>query len=122
MSTPAPDRSVLVVDDECDIREAVELALSMEGFSVVGAPDRESALKLMESQTPYLILLDYRMPGLTAQEFIQIIRARNIDTPIVLMTAGKDPSDQARELGVAGYLQKPFELNDLLNVVRQYTA
>ncbi|HYF49104.1 MAG TPA: response regulator [Planctomycetota bacterium] len=119
--TPAA-QTVLVVDDEADIREAVELALSMEGFTVVGAPDRDAALKIIEQQKPYLILLDFRMPGLTAQEFMQIIQARNIETPIILMTAGKDPSDQARELKVAGYLQKPFELTDLLNLVRQYTA
>jgi len=122
MSTPGGDKPVLVVEDEEDIREAVELALSMEGISVVSAPDRETALKMIESQVPYVILLDYRMPGLSAQEFIEILRKRSIDTPIILMTAGRDPGDQARELGVAGYLQKPFELTDLLNVVRQYTA
>jgi DNA-binding NtrC family response regulator len=116
------NKVVLVVDDEPDIREAVELALSLEGYTVKGAPDRASALQVISEETPVLILLDYRMPGLKAQDFITQVKERHAETTIVLMTGTRDADEQARELGLEHSLAKPFDLSVLLDLVKQYAV
>ncbi len=112
-------KTVLVIDDEPDICEALSLALSMEGYAVQSAQNRDTALRLLREAAPAIMLLDYRMPGHEAREFLAEIRALNIHCPIVLMTAIVDPGETARELGLSNFLPKPFELEVMLDMVRR---
>jgi DNA-binding NtrC family response regulator len=121
VTTNVAIKSVLVVDDEPDICEAVELALKMEGYTVTAAHDRNEALKAIESGAPAVILLDYRMPGLNVEDFMLKLRERKIESPIVLMTAGRNPRDTANELGLTDFLSKPFDLSTLLDLVKKYS-
>jgi len=114
-------KSILVVDDEPDICEVLEMALAREGYGVRAAQDRDTALRLIAEELPALILLDYRMPGLDAENFVAQLKLNGIAAPVVLMTAGKDPGQTARQLGLGLYLSKPFELDVLLETVRKCT-
>lgn len=118
MSIQLKSKTILVVDDEPDICEALGMALQLEGYVVKAAPDRDEALRVIANENPAMILLDYRMPGLDAKEFVAQLQARKITAPVVLMTAGKDPSATARQLGLQHFLAKPFELDELLRMVK----
>ena len=109
---------ILVVDDERDIRDAISELLEQEGYAVEGAGDGAEALDKARSCHPGVVLLDLMMPGMNGWEF----RARQQGDPelssipvIVLSALGKVPGVDA-----AGYLQKPFELDDLLDAVRRH--
>jgi CheY-like chemotaxis protein len=111
--------SVLVVDDENDIREAVSEVLADEGYEVLSAGDGAEALVQAREHHPSVVLLDLMMPGMNGWEF----RAAQKGDPslsgipvIVLSALGR-----VSGLDADGYLQKPFELDDLLRAVRRHT-
>lgn len=113
---------VLVVDDDANIREAVELALSDEGYEVVGAPDGAAALDLASQSPPALILLDLRMPVMDGSAFVRAYRQRpGPHALIVVLTAAYNAAVGAAELQADGYLEKPFGLDELLETVGRYT-
>ena len=78
---------ILVVDDEPDICEAMQLALGMEGYDCRAALERDDALRLSNDSRPSVILLDYRMPGLDAAEFVAQLRSQKVKAPVTKMTA-----------------------------------
>lgn len=109
-----PERHVLVVDDEDDIREVAQMSLELVGgYAVRGAGSGAEALALARAERPAAILLDVMMPDLDGPGVCRALRADPLtrDIPIVLLTA----KVQARErqaftqLGVAGVLAKPFD-------------
>ncbi len=112
--------AVLVVDDEIDIREAVAEVLADEGYEVYAAGDGAEALRKARDVHPSLVLLDLMMPGMNGWEF----RAAQATDPelkripvVVLSALGKVAGFEA-----AGFIQKPFELDELLSAVRAHTA
>jgi len=111
--------SVLVVDDENDIREAVSEVLADEGYEVLSAGDGAEALAQAREHHPSVVLLDLMMPGMNGWEF----RAAQKGDPslsgipvIVLSALGR-----ASGLEADAYLQKPFELDELLDAIREQT-
>jgi CheY-like chemotaxis protein len=110
--------SVLVVDDETDIREAVAELLAEEGYEVLDAGDGAEALRKARAFHPNVVLLDLMMPGMSGWEFCA---QRKGDPeleriPIIVLSAlGRVPG-----IDVEGYLQKPFELDDLLSAVKAH--
>jgi DNA-binding response OmpR family regulator len=115
-------RHVLVVDDDQDIRDILELALGIEGYDVVLASDRNLALKSARESAPALVLLDYYMHGLEPALFISELRSLKIEAPIVLMTAAHDGKEKAKALGVDHLLPKPFDLDALVSILREYSG
>jgi DNA-binding response OmpR family regulator len=91
--------------------------LEFEGYSVVQAGNGAEGLALMEQVQPSLILLDMRMPVLDGWGFARRLRERGSGPPIVVMTAAQDARRWAQEIGAAGYVAKPFEVDDLLATV-----
>jgi CheY-like chemotaxis protein len=111
-------QSVLVVDDEVDIREAVTELLLDEGYEVLDASDGAEAIQKARAHHPSVVLLDLMMPGMNGWEFC----ARRKGDPelegipvIVLSALGR-----VQGLGAAGYLQKPFDLDELLSAVKAH--
>ncbi len=87
------------------------------------AANGADGLRCTEQFWPGLILLDMRMPVMDGWAFAQALRARGAAPPIVVMTAAQDARRWAQEIGATGYLAKPFELHDLIDVVqRLYTS
>lgn len=112
---------VLVIDDDASIRQFVDLALTDEGYEVLLAAHGQAALELVEQRPPDLILLDLRMPAMDGWTFARTYQARAPNgAPIIALTAGRASEDSITDLAVAGFLAKPFNLDDLLDLVARH--
>ncbi len=112
---------VLVVDDDPDILEALSEILEAEGFEIRRARNGKEALERLEPDPPQLILLDLMMPVMDGWEFAQRMRQRPsvVGIPLIVLSADRNVGSKATDIGAVGHLAKPFELNDLLDMVRR---
>lgn len=109
---------VLVIDDDQEIRELLEIALTDEGYEVKTAAGVSSAMDLIQARQPDVILLDVRLQGQTGENFLEAYRALpDATAPLVLLSAAPDLEQIAVRSGTERYLAKPFDLDDLLQVV-----
>ena len=118
-------KRVLVVDDDPSIRETVGEILVEEGYEVVSAGDGAEALALLDEHAqPFdLVLLDMRLPRVNGWDFAAAYRQRpGPHAPLVAMTAAHNAHQWAREIAAADVLPKPFELDDLLDLVERLTG
>lgn len=111
---------VLVVDDDPDVREAVETALELEGHRVTTATNGLAALKRLGQAEFDALVLDVLMPNLDGFEVCRRLRASGNRTPILILTARDSEQDTIRglDLGADDYLVKPFGLGELLARMR----
>jgi two-component system response regulator MprA len=114
------DFSILVVEDDHAVREALERALGFEGYVVKAARDGAIALSMLRESTYDLIILDVMMPHLDGLETCRRIRAGGDDVPILMLTARTTVDDRVEGLdaGADDYLAKPFALDELLARIR----
>jgi CheY-like chemotaxis protein len=113
---------VLVVEDEPEIRDFVAMVLGSEGYWVTTANNGAVALDQLGREAFDLILLDMRMPVMDGWSFARAYRqSRGPKAPIVVLTAAHDAAERAAQISADGYLGKPFELDDLLELVARYT-
>lgn len=114
-SAPADPR-VLVVEDEEAIAEGLALNLGLKGYSVDVAHDGLRGYELAASGGYDLIVLDVRMPEMDGFEVCQRLRAENVFTPILILTARSQPDDvvYGLKVGADDYVVKPFDLAELL--------
>ena len=112
-------QTVLVVEDEENLLEAVRYSLDREGFRVVGVGDGESAVEEARTGNPDLIILDIMLPILDGMEVCRMIR-RESQTPIIMLTAKGEEIDRVvgLELGADDYVAKPFSMRELIARVR----
>jgi CheY-like chemotaxis protein len=116
-------KSILVVDDNEDIRSLLSLVLLKEGYEVVLASDGAEALEKIKATKPDLILLDVMMPGLSGLDVLSIIRddkdKKINEIPIMMITAKSTIADIdiAVELGASSYIIKPFRPANLIEKV-----
>jgi CheY-like chemotaxis protein len=114
-------RRILVVDDEAAIRDLLVDVLQMEGFVVDAAGHGAEALDIASAHRPDLVLLDLMMPVMDGRQFVE--RCRRMPAlaalPIVLMSAAADGHAASREIGAWGFLPKPFDFDDLAQVLRR---
>jgi AmiR/NasT family two-component response regulator len=118
-AAPAPQRRVLVAEDEALIRLDLVEMLREEGYEVVGeAGDGEEAIKLAGELKPDLVILDVKMPKLDGIEAAAKITGDRI-APVVILTAfsQRDLVERAREAGTMAYLVKPFAKRDLVPAI-----
>ncbi len=115
---------ILVVEDDVDIGELMKIFLEADGFRVTVAADGLDAFQQLQSgERPALILLYMMMPGMDGEQFLKEIRACGFgETPVVVISVHSAAQNKAHELGADSCLLKPFELDDLLNTVRHFTA
>jgi two-component system phosphate regulon response regulator PhoB len=120
---PMSKATILIVDDEEDIRELVALNLDREGYKVLTCETGEQALALARSKTPDLVVLDLMLPGIDGLEVCKRVKAdpglRHI--PVVMLTAKGEESDivAGLELGADDYITKPFSGKVLVARVRR---
>ena len=116
--------SILIIDDEYDIRAVAELALrAVGGWQVTTASCGSEGLVKAEQESPDVILLDVMMPDMDGIAVFQALQANSItrSIPVIFLTAKVQATDQRRfrELGVKGVITKPFKAMKLPNQVSQ---
>jgi phosphate regulon transcriptional regulator PhoB len=113
---------ILVVDDEKDIVDLVAYNLEKEGFSVVRAYDGKTALEMVRSQNPDLVVLDLMLPGINGVEVCRRLRSDppSADLPIIMLTAKNEEIDRVLglEMGADDYITKPFSVRELIARIR----
>jgi CheY-like chemotaxis protein len=116
---------VLVVDDEEEVRQVLQEFLEGRGYDVRGAESGPSALGLVESFSPDVVLLDVSMPDMDGVEVLKRIVGIRPTLPVIMVTANADigVTSQLLALGAADYIPKPFDLEYLDQAVSiQVTA
>ena len=115
--------SILVVDDDPDIRDSLAEILADEGYRVSGAQNGRDALAFLRAQKPpSLILLDMTMPDMDGWRFRleQQKMPAIAGIPVVILSARQDIREAALALGAADYLRKPVEIDNLLEIADRY--
>ena len=114
-------RTILLIEDNFEIRENTAELLSLEGYKVLVAEDGLKGVELAFQTSPDLILCDVMMPGLNGYEVCEKLKkdpaTRSI--PIIFVTAKFESSEKkvGLELGASAYLSKPYEFEDLLGTI-----
>jgi DNA-binding response OmpR family regulator len=108
---------VLVIDDDPEIREALEIACHMHGYQVIVAADEFEALDAMEDYSPSLVLVDYYGIADDTRKLIARLKLIDARVPIVLMSGAQDCAEKMRELGLTQHLDKPFTMEGLLKLL-----
>ncbi|MEM9477736.1 MAG: response regulator transcription factor [Pseudomonadota bacterium] len=108
--------SILLIEDENRVADFIRRGLSAEGWNIDHAPDGETGLDHVASETYDLILLDLMLPGIQGQDVCRKLRARKNTTPILMLTAldvAEEKVDGLR-VGADDYLAKPFDFDELV--------
>lgn len=115
-------KTILVIDDEEDLRQSVADALETQGYTVILSADGRQGIDDAVAHMPDLILVDYRMPEADGVQFLRDLRAHEEvkHTPVMIVTV--DPQLELRksatDLGIQGFLVKPFSMSELVQCVR----
>ncbi len=115
---------ILVVEDRDTLRRLVERALVQEGYEVTTAASAEEAEQLLESSHFDLVLTDLKLPGADGLALLAKVRAQGLATPVVVLTAygTVETAVEAMKLGAADFLEKPVEIDDLIDLVAGWTG
>lgn len=121
---PQRRQTILLVDDEEDIRESLKALFEtcLEGVSVRTAAGGQEALDLLDKEPVDVIISDYKMPGMNGLDFLQRAAKKTPSVPRILVTAFPDLEIAIRainEANIENFFTKPFEPEQVLNVVRQ---
>jgi len=112
-------KRILIVEDEDKLRRILELQLIDSGFDVVKAASAEEALPLIDRTD--LVLSDFKLPGMSGLEMLQLIKRQNTQIPVIVMTAFGtiENAVEAMKAGASDFLLKPFDLEHLTAVVNK---
>ncbi len=123
---PTRDATILILDDDPDVRSLTRISLQVEGFAVMEAGTGEDALRLAAEAPPDLLLLDIRLPQMNGWEVLDRLRADpHLDGLRVIVFSAYDTgatAEKAKERGAEGFLPKPYDLADLLYAVKTALA
>jgi DNA-binding response OmpR family regulator len=112
----ADPRTVLVVDDEAQIRRFLRAGFELDGFAVEEAERGGAALQAATAKSPDLVILDLGLPDMDGHELLRLIRSKSESVPIVVLSSRGDEAGkvQALDLGADDYLTKPFGVRELV--------
>ena len=110
------NKRVMLVDDDLTIIETLEYNLKRQGFDVTAFNSGQTALAGVDSVGPDLIILDWMLPDMVGPEICKVLRTRNVEVPILMLTGRSQPADVAEGLtsGADDYLSKPFSSVELM--------
>ncbi|NQY33111.1 MAG: sigma-54-dependent Fis family transcriptional regulator [Coraliomargarita sp.] len=116
--------TVLVIDDDDDLRYSLKRVLSGRNYNVIEAASGEEGLKMAEQHDPHVILLDNRMGGMSGIEALQHLRGIKPNAMIILMTAygTTQTTIEAMKFGAFDYIMKPFDLKKILSLTESALA
>src|SRR5215213_4373389 len=106
-----PKSRILVIDDEAAIRDSLKMTLEYEGYEFIGAATGQEGLALAERDTPDLVLLDIKMPGMDGMDVLSRLKGLNEALPVVMVSGHGTTSTavEAIKRGAIDFLDKPFE-------------
>jgi DNA-binding response OmpR family regulator len=112
--------TVLIVEDDTDLRGILRDNLEFEGYRVLEAANGADGLETALREKPHLVIMDIMMPGLDGIEAVRSLRARNVWMPVIFLSARGDEVDRILGLEIGGddYVTKPFSMRELLSRVK----
>lgn len=112
---------ILVIDDEPILRNSLEIALKVSGYDVITAQSGEEGIELFLKESPDLILLDHWLPGINGDEVLRLIREKDTDILVIIMTAqgSIELAVTSMKMGAFDFLVKPFDLEQLETLVQK---
>ena len=117
-------KKILIVDDEVDIVETISFMLKAKGYETLTANDGEEGLRKAKEENPDLIVLDVMMPKINGYKICRLLKfdTKYKNIPIVMVTARGQAQDIAigEETGADEYITKPFEFNELYEVIKKH--
>ncbi len=113
--------TILIIDDDDQLRQSFEKLLKEEGYAVTSAASGETGLDVLKKVMPDLVILDIRLPGMNGLETFKTIHQIEPKLPTIIMTAfgTTETAIEATKLGAFDYILKPFEIPDMLSVIKQ---
>ncbi len=113
---------ILIVDDQFGIRILLNEVFQKEGYHTFQAANGVQALELVTKETPDLVLLDMKIPGMDGIEILKRMKKLNQDIRVIIMTAyGElDMIKESKDLGALTHFAKPFDIDDLREAVKKY--
>jgi two-component system, NtrC family, response regulator AtoC len=113
--------TILIIDDDDSLRKSFHKLLSEEGYTANGAASGEAGLEIVRNQTPDLVIVDVRLPGMNGLETFEAIHALEPKVPVIIMTAygTTETAIQATKMGAFDFILKPFEIPNMLAVIDQ---
>ncbi len=117
-------KTILVADDDKNIRELLEIELSLQGYQVVLANNGLEALTKIKDRTPDLLILDIKMPDINGLEVLEALRKENKKFPIIICSAYEKMRDDYTiwTSDVAGFITKPIDLDKLEAIIEKSLA
>ena len=119
-------KTILTVDDSASMRMLLKTSLTAQGFSIEGANDGVHGLERMKEVRPDLLITDINMPNMDGFGVIESIRRGTVNrrVPILVLTTESGPAlkDRARKAGATGWIVKPFDDAELVDVCRQVSG
>jgi len=111
-------KTIMIVDDEADIRETVKAVLEKEGYTVVTAINADDALKKEAVVKPSLVLMDIMMPGTPVREVVPKMKSK-VAYLSVVRTSEAEKEDLMKAKNIVDFIQKPFDIKTLVSKVKK---
>ncbi len=120
-AAPSGSRTVLLIDNEPRVLDLVAQLFERHGWSAIRAPDGQKGIELYEQERPDLVMLDLEMPGIGGMRVLEVLRDRDPDATVIMLTGHEDISAavEAMQLGAENFIAKPFEAKHLAAIVER---
>lgn len=107
---------IAIIDDELDLLELLEYNLKKAGFDAIGFLNTNKIEQFLNEENVDLLIVDRNLPGIEGSKFVENLRAKGYNTPVIFLTAKTSKEEQMRGFGVGGddYITKPFDLDNLI--------
>ncbi len=120
---PDNEKTILIVDDEEEVRDWIGSFLESMGYKVLKAASGRESIDIIKANNPDLVFLDVRMPKMSGIEVLAELKNNNISANVYLVTAAdEDDLKEARALGIRGVLNKPINIKELSAIVKDNVA
>lgn len=107
---------IAIIDDELDLLELLEYNLKKAGFDAIGFLNTNKIEQFLNEEDADLLIVDRNLPGIEGSKFVENLRAKGYNTPVIFLTAKTSKEEQMQGFGVGGddYITKPFDLDNLI--------
>ncbi len=114
-------QTILIVDDDHQLRQSFERLLAAEGYATLTASNGEAGIRLVKEKSPDMVIMDVRMPGMSGLEAYAAMRGIEPRMPVVIMTAfgSTDVAIEATKMGAYDYVLKPFDIPEILDLIKK---